>query len=411
MFEKKILLLFLLSGVGIFSALMLLSQHTGEPQFKFVLAQSVKDSNLSLNLAFSGFSSPTGIAFLNDSANNVLVIEKKGNVKLISNGVVQKTPIFKFNVDSQSERGLLGVEVLKKNDNTLVFFYVTEKLSEPFNNDSENLRNRVYSFVWDGNKLTHQVLLLDLPGLPGPNHDGGKITIGKDGNLYAIIGDLNHRTKLQNLQNGDDPDFTGSIYRVNPIDGSSLPDNPFIGIDVPNMEKTFSYGIRNSFGLTSDPITGSIWDTENGPEFSDEINIAFPGFNSGWRSIMGPLSSSGSTENDLVQFPNSKYADPIVSWPTPIAITDIEFIATPLLGKKYQNNILVGDNNNGNIYFFRVNGDRTGLDVNDTIIDSEDETVGYTLGNGFGSITDIETGPDGKIYIVDLQKGTIYNLS
>jgi glucose/arabinose dehydrogenase len=410
MFRKNILYLFVLFGVVIFSVSML-SHLTDSSLFKFVFAQSIKDSDLALSPAFSGFSSPTGIAFLDDSANNVLVIEKKGNVKLISNGVVQESPIFKFNVDSQSERGLLGVEVLKNNDNTFVFFYVTEKLSEQSNDDSENLRNRVYSFVWDGNKLTNQVLLLDLPGLPGPNHDGGKITIGKDGNLYVIIGDLNHRTKLQNLQNGDDPDFTGSIFRINPLNGSALPDNPFIGIDVRNMEKTFSYGIRNSFGLTSDPLTGSIWDTENGPESSDEINIAFPGFNSGWRSIMGPISSSGSTENDLVQFPNSKYADPIVSWPTPIAITDIEFIDTPLLGAKYQNNILVGDNNNGNIYYFRVNEDRIGLDVKDAIIDSEDEMVGHTLGNGFGSISDIETGPDGKIYIVDLEKGIIYNLT
>jgi glucose/arabinose dehydrogenase len=70
-------------------------------------------------------------------------------------------------------------------------------------------------------------------------------------------------------------------------------------------------------------------------------------------------------------FPNSRYSDPIVSWPTPIAITDIEFINTPLLGAEYQNNILVGDHNIGNLYFFKVNEDRTGLDVNDAIIDSE----------------------------------------
>ncbi len=96
------------------------------------------------------------------------------------------------------------------------------------------------------------------------------------------------------------------------------------------MDKTFSYGIRNSYGLTSDPITGTIWDTENGPDYFDEINIVYPGFNSGWRSIMGPCLPSESTVNDLVVFPNSRYSDPIVSWPAPIAITDIEFINTPL---------------------------------------------------------------------------------
>jgi glucose/arabinose dehydrogenase len=399
-----------LLGVGIFS-LLALSQQFDLSVFELGYAQSIRDPALSLNPAFSGFSSPTGIAFLNDTGNNILVTEKKGNVRLISNGVVQESPIHAFNVDFQSERGLLGTEVLKKNGNTFVFFYITERSSEPSNGDSENLRHRVYSFVWDGDKLTDQALLLDLPALPGPNHDGGKITIGKDGQLYVVIGDLNHRSKLQNIENGNDPDLTGSIFRINPLDGSALPDNPFIGSGIPNMDKTFSYGIRNSYGLTSDPLTGTIWDTENGPDYFDEINIVYPGFNSGWRSIMGPVSQSESTVNDLVVFPNSRYSDPIVSWPTPIAITDIEFINTPLLGAEYQNNILVGDHNIGNLYFFKVNEDRTGLDVNDAIIDSEGETDSHVLGDGFGSITDIETGPDGKMYIVSLREGIVYTIS
>jgi glucose/arabinose dehydrogenase len=410
MAEKKLIYIAGLFGVGVFSLLML-SQHIHLSIIELGYAQSVRDPALSLSPAFSGFSSPTGIAFLNDTENNILVIEKKGNVRLISSGVVKEAPIFTFNVDFQSERGLLGVEVLKNNDNTLVFFYITERLSESSNDGSESLRNRVYSFVWDGNKLTNQTLLLDLPGLPGPNHDGGKITMGKDGYLYVVIGDLNHRSKLQNIQNGNNPDFTGSIFRVNPLDGSAPSDNPFMETDIPNMEKTFSYGIRNSFGLTSDPISGSIWDTENGPDYFDEINIVHSGFNSGWRAIMGPVSSSESTENDLVEFPNSYYSDPIVSWPTPIAVTDIEFINTSLLGATYQNNILVGDNNNGDLYFFKLNEDRTGLDVSDPILDSESEIDSHILGDGFGSITDIETGLDGKMYIVSLMEGIIYTIS
>jgi hypothetical protein len=72
---------------------------------------------------------------------------------------------------------------------------------------------------------------------------------------------------------------------------------------------------------------------------------------------------------------------------------------------------LVGDNNNGNLYFFKVNEDRTGLDVNDAVIDSDSEIASSILGNGFGSITDIETGPDGKVYITDLRTGTVYSIS
>ena len=231
-------------------------------------AQTLKDPNLSLQPIYNDFTSPTGMAFLDDSGKNIIVIEKKGNVKLISDGILQDTPLKQFDVNFESERGLLGVQVMKENNTTLVFFYVTENdADQTVTNPNENLRNRVYSFEWDGNDLINQNLILDLPAIPGPNHNGGKITLGKDNNLYVIIGDLNHRTKLQNFENGGDPDFTGSIYRIDPHSGSAPGDNPFVESDVPNIDKTFAYGIRNSFGLTVDPITGNVWDTEKAPPF------------------------------------------------------------------------------------------------------------------------------------------------
>lgn len=375
-------------------------------------AQTLKDPNLSLQPIYNDFTSPTGMAFLDDSGKNIIVIEKKGNVKLISGGILQDTPLKQFDVNFESERGLLGVQVMKENNTTLVFFYVTENDADQTVTDpNENLRNRVYSFEWDGNDLINQKLILDLPAIPGPNHNGGKITLGKDNNLYVIIGDLNHRTKLQNFENGGDPDFTGSIYRIDPHSGSAPGDNPFVESDVPNIDKTFAYGIRNSFGLTVDPITGNIWDTENGPSFSDEINLVEPGFNSGWRSIMGPASSADEIKALVFLSPNSNYSDPEISWLEPTAVTDIEFINSTSLGPDYTNNILVGDNNNGNLYFFKLNDQRNGLEIQDAVIDSEEELNNYILGTGFGSITDIQTGPDGDIYVVSLESGSIYKIS
>jgi len=375
-------------------------------------AQTLKDPNLSLQPIYNDFTSPTGMAFLDDSGKNIIVIEKKGNVKLISGGILQDTPLKQFDVNFESERGLLGVQVMKENNTTLVFFYVTENGADQTVTDpNENLRNRVYSFEWDGNDLINQKLILDLPAIPGPNHNGGKITLGKDNNLYVIIGDLNHRTKLQNFENGGDPDFTGSIYRIDPHSGSAPGDNPFVESDVPNIDKTFAYGIRNSFGLTVDPITGNIWDTENGPSFSDEINLVESGFNSGWRSIMGPASSADEIKALVFLSPNSNYSDPEISWLEPTAVTDIEFINSTSLGPDYTNNILVGDNNNGNLYFFKLNDQRNGLEIPDAIIDSEEELNNYILGTGFGSITDIQTGPDGDIYVVSFESGSIYKIS
>jgi aldose sugar dehydrogenase len=392
--------------------LILLITQSKSLDIGLISAQTIKDPNLSLQPVYGGFTSPTGMAFLDDSGKDIIVIEKKGNVKLISDGILQDTPLKQFDVNFENERGLLGVEVMRENNTTLLFFYVTENdADQTVTGPNENLRNRVYSFEWDGTDLTNQKLILDLPAIPGPNHNGGKITLGKDNNLYAIIGDLNHRTKLQNFENGGDPDYTGSIYRIDPHTGSAPVDNPFVGSDVPNIDKTFAYGIRNSFGLTVDPITGDVWDTENGPSFSDEINLVEPGFNSGWRSIMGPAASADEIKDLVFLSPNSNYSDPEISWLEPIAITDIEFINSNNLGPDYTNNILVGDNNNGNLYFFKLNDQRDGLEIQDAIIDSEEELNSYILGTGFGSITDIQTGPDGDIYIVSLESGNIYKIS
>ena len=69
---------------------------------------------------------------------------------------------------------------------------------------------------------------------------------------------------------------------------------------------------------------------------------------------MGPLSrNNGSSISELVAFKGSHYSDPVFSWSIPIGIPDIEFFKSPKLGKKYENNIFVGDINNGNIYFLR----------------------------------------------------------
>jgi glucose/arabinose dehydrogenase len=101
-----------------------------------------------------------------------------------------------------------------------------------------------------------------------------------------------------------------------------------------NLSKYYAYGIRNSFGLAIDPLTGNLWDTENGPDGFDEINIVRPGFNSGWAMLMGPIEMSNITaENDLVSFQDSSsYADPVFSWGKAVGVTDIEFYDSDLLG-------------------------------------------------------------------------------
>ena len=214
-----------------------------------------------------------------------------------------------------------------------------------------------------------------------------------------MIGDLNRNGMLQNHKEGPDPDDTSVILRVD-RNGSAV-NGVLSGVS----DKYYAYGIRNSFGLDFDPLTGTLWDTENGPADYDEINLVKPGFNSGWEQVMGPIERTGKTVNDLVQFEGSHYADPVFSWRQSLGITDIEFLDSTKLGEKYAYNIFVGDINNGNLYFFTVNDNRTGLvldnGLEDLVADSQQEVDAVTFGTGFvGGITDIETGPDGYLYIL-----------
>jgi aldose sugar dehydrogenase len=160
---------------------------------------SISDSALNVEAAVGGLSSPTSMVFLDD--NNILVLEKEGSVRLVSNGMLQEQPLLQMPVNAENERGLLGIAVSNtSNDGGAtsknVFLYYTE---------DDPLRNRIYKYQWNGETLTNPTLILDLPAEPGPNHDGGKLIIGPDGNLYAVIGDLNHDGQLQNFPDGPPP--------------------------------------------------------------------------------------------------------------------------------------------------------------------------------------------------------------
>jgi aldose sugar dehydrogenase len=366
----------LLKGMILITSILALTLAIVVHSFDLVYAQpSVSDTSLNVESIIEGLSSPTSMAFLDN--NNILVLEKEGQVRLVSNGILQEQPVLQVPVNTENERGLLGIAIANSSSDNrnikTVFLYYTE---------GDPLRNRVYKYQWNGQSLVNPTLILDLPAEPGPNHDAGKLIIGPDGYLYAVIGDLNHDGQLQNFPDGPPPDDTGVIFRVNPEDGSAAPDNPFANSGNNLLSKYYAYGIRNSFGMNFDPLTNNMWDTENGPAGYDEINLVRPGFNSGWQTVMGPISLSGDTEDDLVNFPGSHYADPLLSWIERTAPTDIEFLSSSKLGERYTNKIFDGDINNGNLYFFEVNEnrDRIMLDtaqqesgLSDFVVDNEDE--------------------------------------
>lgn len=391
---------------------------TAAPAF----AQTVSEPGLVVQTVVTGLLHPTSLAFI--GPDDFLVLQKfDGRVLRVTGGILQATAVLDVAIDRTSERGLLGIAVDPDFAVTRhVYLYYTES-STGFDTSGEAnpLGNRIYRYDWSGSALVNPRLVLDLPWFSGPNHNGGVIAFGPDGFLYAVIGDLNRNGKLQNISSGPDPDDTGVILRID-TQGRGAPDNPFFtpAEPAPLMNRYFAYGIRNSFGLGFDPRTGFLWDTENGPSVYDEVNRVVPGFNSGWKEIMGPSSRNPGALANLWVAPGSVYRDPEFSWSVPIAPTAPLFPDSPKVGCALRNELLVGDNNCGQIYRFKLNAARDSLTLTsapllDRVADNPvdictDEAAEILFGQGFGQIVEMENAPDGTIYVVNLGFGRIYRI-
>jgi aldose sugar dehydrogenase len=359
------------------------------------------------------------------------------------------------------------------------------------------LGNRVDRFVWDAGSstLTFDQNLIKLRSFqhdaaPTPpnqgdeeqpargNHDGGIIRFGPDGKLYVMFGDVGRRGQLQNLPSGptetglgdtvpddqfggpepDNAHFTGVILRLND-DGSTPSDNPFfaageeIGGEVgANIQRIFAYGVRNSFGMAFDPLSGNLWDQENGEDAFDEINLVEPGMNSGWIQIIGPADRVAQFKEiettslhhedfpNLQQFrwgperiadtpaealarlfvlPGSHYSDPEFSWKHVLAPAAIGFLDSRALGPQFYGDLFVGfsvndDELGGGLMRFELTGNRrkiTGDIVadNDTFHDPKGSET-RIVGRDFGIVTDIQTAPNGNLLCISLDTGNIYEV-
>ena len=179
-----------------------------------------------------------------------------------------------------------------------------------------------------------------------------------------IIGDVEgHTTQAQNFEDGPAADGTSGILRVG-MNGEVPPS--VIGTGVFG-KYYYAYGIRNSFGMDFDPVTGELWDTENGPASGDEINLVEPGFNSGWRDVFG--MAAPEELGDLVLFNSqTEYSDPELEWVEPIGPTALTFLDSDSLGTQYENDMFVGSVD-GQIFHFDLNDNRTGLHLNGVLKD------------------------------------------
>jgi aldose sugar dehydrogenase len=190
-----------------------------------------------------------------------------------------------------------------------------------------------------------------------------------------------------------------------------------LGNSIP-LRLYYAYGIRNSFGIGFDPVSGKLWESENGPEDGDEINLVEPGFNSGWQQVHGlAKSTKGFKPSDLVDFDGKgHYRDPELVWQNTAGPTAILFMNSDKLGSQYVNQLFVGDVHNGRIYHLKLTGDRTHLVLPAPLAGKVIKNAmasgldGIIFGQEFGGITDLEIGPDGYLYVVSVGLGKIFRI-
>jgi aldose sugar dehydrogenase len=454
---------------------------------------TVLDRNLVVRTVTSGLTTPISIAFL--GAGDMLVLEKDtGKVQRVVNGSVRGS-VLDLAVNSASERGLLGIALHPRfATNGFAYLYWTESSTGADSGELADvplLGNRVDRFRWNGTSLTFDRNLIRLRAFQADagqplrgNHDGGVLRFGPDGKLYVVIGDNGRRGQLQNLADGpfgpgiaddqsggpqpDDAHLTGSIFRLND-DGTTPSDNPFFaaGAVIPgevgrNVQKLYAYGLRNSFGMAFDPLSGELWEQENGDDSFSEINRVEPGFNSGWVQIMGPperIAQFKAIETDptapqpfaaggyfglqqirwsptniadtpaealsrLFVLPGSRYSAPEMSWKFEVAPGGIGFVSSDALGRQYRGDLIVGAARTflegGHLFRLNLTGNRRNIAVDDPrladrVADNinkweitESETL--LFGRNFGIGTDVQTGPNGNLFIVSLSNGAIYEI-
>jgi glucose/arabinose dehydrogenase len=439
------------------------------------------DANLTVSTVVSGLDQPTSMAFI--GANDFFVLEKAtGKVQRIQNGVLQST-VLDLAVNSASERGLLGIALhpsFALNGYVYLFWSESTTGGDTTNIDaSPLLGNRVDRYIWNGTTLTFDRKLISLRALQQDsgqtsrgNHNGGVLRFGHDGKLYIIFGDNGRRGLLQNITSGgpvpddqfggpepDDAHMTGVILRLND-DGTTPADNPFFnastslsGEAAANIKKIFAYGVRNSFGMAFDPLTGNLWTQENGDDSFDELNRVRPGFNGGWIQAIGPINrvaeyksiestyGAGNLQqlrwapsniadtpqaalSRLYMLPGAQYVDPEFSWKYAVAPSPIGFVKGRGLGPDYESDLLVGASRvtlaNGYLFRFNLSADRQHFsfsdpDLADLVADNLDkfdlaESETLLVGRDFGITTDIQTGPNGSVFIVSLSNGAVYEI-
>lgn len=359
-------------SVGVFAAIATLPVDlNGQPQGK----QKAKQTKIKTTTIATGLWHPWSLAWLPNG--DMLVTERNGKLRMVRDGKLDPEPVAGVPaVHSVRLSGLM--EILPHPNfaqNHIVYLTYTKDVG-PDQVATTLARGRL-----EGKQLQDVKDILICDSWAGDGGSGSRLAWGKDGFLYMTTGASNGHAAQEGTS------LRGKILRLRD-DGTAAPGNPFAG--KPGFKaEIYSMGHRNSLGLALNPVTGEMWNNENGPYGGDEINIIKPGGNYGWPDVSFGRDYSGP---QIVSFKEGTIL-PVVFWAPSIAPSGMAFY-TGSRFPEWKNNVLVGA---------MLGGAAQGYPHLERIVFNEkwDETSRQALLVDMKQrIRDVRQGPDGLVYVL-----------
>ena len=364
-----------LLSLAVFAATLLAPRGAeSQPQGKDKAKKAGKTAIRTTVIA-GGLWHPWSLAWLPNG--DMLVTERNGKLRMVRDGRLDPDPIAGVpKVHSVRLSGLMEV-LPHPNFAQNHFLYLTyTKDVGPDQVATTLARGRL-----EGHELLDVKDILICDSWAGDGGSGSRLAWGRDGMLYMTTGASNGNA----AQEGSS--LRGKILRLRD-DGSPAPGNPFehrAGF----RPEIYTMGHRNSLGLALNPVTGDLWNNENGPYGGDEINVIKAGANYGWPLVSFGRDYSGP---QIVSFKEGT-ALPIVFWAPSIAPSGMAFYTGDRF-PGWKNNVLVGA---------MLGGAVQGYPHLERIVFNEkwDETGRETLlADMRKRIRDVRQGPDGLIYVL-----------
>ena len=349
----------------------------GQPQNK-EKKQKAKATAVKTTTIATGLWHPWSLAWLPNG--DMLVTERNGKLRTVRDGKLDPEPIAGVPaVHSVRLSGLM--EVLPHPNfaqNHFVYLTYTKDVPEK---GAGQVATTLARGRLEGRELKDVKDLLICDSWAGDGGSGSRLAWGKDGMLYMTTGASNGMAAQEGTS------LRGKILRLTD-EGKAAPGNPFEG-KAGYKAEIYSMGHRNSLGLAFNPVTGDLWNNENGPAGGDEINVIKPGGNYGWPLVSYGRDYSGP---QIVTFREGMIG-PIVFWAPSIAPSGMAFYT----GSKFpdwKNNVLVGA---------QLGGTVPGYPHLERLVfnDKWDETSRQALLVDLHQrIRDVRQGPDDLVYVL-----------